>query len=140
MATASIGFGGIGLRFVFAFALVAFTWNPTRFNFIDWALAQWSAMAPLVAFAGLGLLMGWIFFLRTTAYSLGVLGIVLCMAVAGVLFWILFRYNVVSTDSTTLITWIALLMFSAILTAGMSWAHLRARWSGQATVDDVDTH
>ena len=140
MAAASIGFSGIGLRFVFAFALVAFTWNPTRFNFIDWALAQWSAMAPLVAFAGLGLLMGWIFFLRTTAYSLGVLGIVLCMAVAGVLFWILFRYNVVSTDSTTLITWIALLMFSAILTAGMSWAHLRARWSGQATVDDVDTH
>lgn len=140
MAAASIGLSGIGLRFVFAFALVAFTWNPTRFNFIDWALAQWSAMAPLVAFAGLGLLMGWIFFLRTTASSLGVLGIVLCMAVAGVLFWILFRYNLVSTDSTTLITWIALLMFSAVLTVGMSWAHLRARWSGQATVDDVDTH
>jgi len=140
VAAASIGLSGIGLRFVFAFALVAFTWNPTRFNFIDWALAQWSAMAPLVAFAGLGLLMGWIFFLRTTASSLGVLGIVLCMAVAGVLFWILFRYNLVSTDSTTLITWIALLMFSAVLTVGMSWAHLRARWSGQATVDDVDTH
>ena len=139
MAAASIGLSGIGLRFVFAFALVAFTWNPTRFNFIDWALAQWSAMAPLVAFAGLGLLMGWIFFLRTTASSLGVLGIVLCMAVAGVLFWILFRYNLVSTDSTTLITWIALILLSAILAAGMSWAHLRARWSGQASVDDVDT-
>jgi hypothetical protein len=29
-------------------------------------------------------------------------------------------------------------LFSAILAAGMSWAHLRNRWSGQATVDEVD--
>ena len=75
-----IGMGGIGLRFVFAFALVCLTWNPTRFNYVEWALAQWRDMGPLVAFAGLIMLMGWLFFLRTTARSLGVLGIVLCSA------------------------------------------------------------
>ena len=136
---AAIGLGGIGLRFLFAFLLVAFTWNPTRFNYVEWALVQWSAMAPLVVFAGLGLLAGWIFFLRTALSSLGGLGIFLSMALAGVFFWILIRYNLVSTASPTLITWIALILLSAILAAGMSWAHLRARWSGQASVDDVDT-
>jgi hypothetical protein len=62
------------------------------------------------------------------------------MALAGVFFWILIRYNLVSTASPTLITWIALFLLSAILAAGMSWAHLRARWSGQASVDQVDEH
>ena len=82
--------------------------------------------------------MGWIFFLRTTARALGVLGIVLCTGLAVVVLWILIFYHWVGTDSTTLITWIVLVLLAAILAAGMSWAHLRARWSGQATVDEVD--
>lgn len=138
MAAATIGLSGIGIRFVIAFLLVALTWNPTRFNFVEWAMVQWSAMAPLVAFAGLVLLMGWIFFLRTTARALGVLGIVLCTALAAVVLWILFYYGLISTESSQLLGWIVLALFAAILAAGMSWAHLRNRWSGQATVDDVD--
>ena len=54
--------------------------------------------------------------------------------------WILIYYNLVSTDSTKLIAWLVLVLLAAILAAGMSWAHLRARWSGQATVDEVDHH
>jgi hypothetical protein len=132
--------GGIGLRFVFALALVCLTWNPTRFNYVEWALAQWRDMGPLVAFAGLVMLMGWIFFLRTTMRSLGVLGLVLCAGLAVVVLWILFFYHLVDTSSTRLIAWIVLVLLAAILAAGMSWAHLRARWSGQATVDEVDHH
>jgi len=135
-----IGMGGIGLRFAFALALVCLTWNPTRYNYVAWALERWRDTGPLVAFAGIVMLMGWIFFLRTAARSLGVLGIVLCAGLAVVVLWILFFYNVVSTDSTKLIEWIVLVLLSAILAAGMSWAHLRARWSGQATVDEVDHH
>ena len=135
-----IGMGGIGLRFVFALALVCLTWNPTRFNYVAWALERWRDTGPLVAFAGVVMLMGWIFFLRTTARSLGVLGLVLCTGLAVVVLWILFFYHVVDTSSTQLIAWIALVLLAGILAAGMSWAHLRARWSGQATVDEVDHH
>lgn len=138
MAAATIGLSGIGIRFAIAFLLVALTWNPTRFNFVEWAMMQWSEMAPLVAFAGLVLLMGWIFFLRTTARALGVLGIVLCTALAAVVLWILFYYGLISTERSQLLGWIVLALFAAILAAGMSWAHLRNRWSGQATVDEVD--
>jgi hypothetical protein len=130
--------GGIAWRFLFALALVCLTWNPTRYNYVGWALAQWSNQGPLVAFAGIVMLMGWIFFLRTAARSLGVLGIVLCVGLAVVVLWILIFYNVVDSGSTTLIKWIVLVLLAAILAAGMSWAHLRARWSGQATVDEVD--
>ena len=136
---AGIGLSGIGWRFLFAFFLVCLTWNPTRFNYVAWALVQWKAdLAPLVALSGLVMLAGWFFFLRTTARSLGVLGLVLCIAIAATVLWALFQYNLVSSQSTTLISWIVLVLFSAILAAGMSWAHLRNRWSGQATVDDVE--
>lgn len=143
MAVQSIGFGGIGTRFLFAFLLVALTWNPTPFNYVEWMLAQFdpverSELWPVVAFCGIVLLMGWIFYLRTTARSLGIGGIILCVGLAIVVFWALFKYHIVSSGSTTLIAWLVMIVFSAILAAGMSWAHLRARWSGQATVDEVD--
>jgi hypothetical protein len=138
VAAPAIGLSGIGLRFLFAFFLVCLTWNPTRFNYVEWARVQWDGLAPLVLFAGIGLLMGWIFFIRTAAHSLGALGLILCLALAGTVLWTLFYFDLVSRASTTLLSWVVLALFSAILAAGMSWAHLRARWSGQATVDDVD--
>jgi hypothetical protein len=148
VAASSIGMSGVGMRFVFSFALVCFTWNPTRYNYIEWALAQFGvggrvpvlagSFAPLVVFSGLALLAGWLFFLRTTARSLGAFGLLLCAAFAGTVLWALFYYELVQRDSTTLLSWIVLFLFSAILAMGMSWAHLRNRWSGQATVDDVD--
>jgi hypothetical protein len=143
VAVQPIGFGGIGTRFLFAFLLVVFTWNPTPFNYIEWMLAQFdpdqrSNLWPIVAFCGIILLGGWIFFLRTLSSSLGTLGIVLYTGLAVVILWALFRYNIVSSESTTLISWIVLILFSGMLAAGMSWAHLRARWSGQASVDQVE--
>jgi hypothetical protein len=139
VAAPNLGFSGIAWRFLFAFALVCLTWNPTRYNYVSWALVQWREnLAPLVALSGLVMLAGWIFFLRTTARSLGTLGVVLCVAISATVLWALFQYHVVNRQSTTLISWIVLVLFSAILAAGMSWAHLRNRWSGQATVDEVD--
>jgi hypothetical protein len=138
VAAPAIGFSGIGLRFLFAFFLVCLTGNPTRFKFVEWARAQWDGLAPRVLFASIVLLMGWIFFLRTAAHSLGALGLILCLALAGTVLWTLFYFDLVSGESTTLLSWVVLALFSAILAAGMSWAHLRNRWSGQATVDEVD--
>ena len=144
MAVPTFGFKSFGARLLFAFALVCLTWNPTRFNYVAWMMAQFdpverSNLWPLVAFCGIIMLAGWIFFLRTTGRALGTWGIILCVGLAVTVFWALFKYNIVSSGSTTLIAWIVLVLFSAMLAAGMSWAHLRARWSGQATVDDVDT-
>ena len=138
MAVTAIGLRGVVMRFVFAFLLVCLTWNPTRYNYVEWALARWQDLGPVVAFSGVVMLMGWVFFLRTAASSLGALGFVLSLGLAATVLWGLFYYDLVSRESTTLLSWIGLGLFSAVLAAGMSWAHLRTRWSGQATVDDVE--
>jgi hypothetical protein len=128
---------GIGMRFLFAFSLICFTWNPTRYNYVDWALAQWRNIGPIVAFVGIALVIGWVFYLRSTARSLGVVGIILSVGLAATVLWALIKY-VVDTSHTVLIQWIVLVLLAAILGAGMSWSHLRRAWAGQADVDDVD--
>lgn len=132
-----IGIGGIATRFLFALALVILTWNPSPVNFIQWAINQWSNMTPVVLFVALALVGGWLIFIRATARSLGTLGVVLTMALAGTVLWMLNRYLLDLTNSTVL-AWVLLTLVAGILTVGMSWSHLRRRWSGQADVDDVD--
>ena len=121
---------------IIAFALVCFTWNPTRYNYIAWARAQWENMTPVVVFVGIALLAGWFFFLRTASRSLGTVGVVILLALSGTILWALFYYDLLHRQAT--ITWIVLALVSTVLALGMSWGHLRAAWSGQATVDDVD--
>lgn len=129
---------GLAVRFCVALLLVCLTWNPTRFNYARWAMVSWSEMAPVVLFVGLMLLVAFVVFLRATARSLGAVGIFLALAVAGSILWLLFYYELVSVTDGTALSWVVLVLFSGILTVGMSWSHLRRRWSGQADVDDVD--
>jgi uncharacterized protein DUF6524 len=135
---AGISFGGILVRFLVAFALVALTWNPTRYNYFQWAMAQWSNIMPLVVFVGVALLIGWIVFLRTTARSLGGLGVFLAAALLGTAFWILVFYGLVDRTNGALLAWIILALLAAMLTAGMSWSHLQRRWTGRVDVDEAD--
>ena len=130
--------GGIATRFLFAFGLVVLTWNPSPVNFTRWALNQWSNMTPVVLFVTLALLAAWIVFVRATARSLGTLGILLTLALAGMLLWMIMRYTPLDAANTTILAWLLLTLVAAVLTVGMSWSHLRRRWSGQADVDDID--
>jgi len=136
----TITMSGVGTRFLFAFALICFTWNPTRYNYIQWAYARVESrsLLPLVAFVGVVLLIGWVFYLRSTARSLGVWGIVLALGLAATVFWVLIKYVVDMSTHVLVIEWIVLALLAAVLTAGMTWSHLRRGWAGQADVDDVD--
>lgn len=134
----AISTSGLGLRFITALLLVCLTWNPTRFNYVRWAMANWPELAPVVFFVGLVLLIAFVIFLRATARSLGAVGILLALAVAGSILWLLFFYELISLTDSTALSWVGLILFSMILAAGMSWSHLRRRWSGQADMDDVD--
>lgn len=129
---------GIGVRFLIAFFLVCLTWNPTPFNYTRWAINNWSELTPFVLFVSLALGIGWVIFVRATMRSLGPVGLVLGLALAGSLLWIAIEYNVIDPNNRTLMGWVLLTIFAGILTAGMSWSHLRRRWSGQVDIDDVD--
>src|SRR5215470_786796 len=127
-------------RFLVALFLVCLTYNPTRYNYIQWAYAQISSGAdkkhtlPLIAFVGVMLLIAWLFYVRTTARSLGGLGVILAMGLCATVYWMLSNYGVVDPANSIALQWIALVLFSAILAIGMSWPHVRRIWAGQVDV------
>jgi len=81
---------------------------------------------------------GWAVFLRATFNSLGTLGLILGIAFFGAIVWLLFDLGLLSMEGSSVLTYIILFMLAAILSVGMSWSHLRRRWSGQQVVDEVN--
>ena len=129
---------GFLLRWVFAFVLLAVTYNPTDWNYVRWARANAETSLSLVVLGGLILLVGYIIYLRATLRSIGIFGMVLILAVAATVLWVLFDQGVISLDNPTINTWIVIFALSIVLAIGLSWSIVRRRLSGQADVDDVD--
>ena len=69
---------GFVMRWVFAFVLVAATFNPTQYNFVSWAMRP-DAQLSFVVLAGLVLLVGYIIYLRATLRSIGAFGMILIL-------------------------------------------------------------
>jgi hypothetical protein len=88
---------------------------------------------------GIGLLIAWIVFVRATMQSIGMIGVALMALFFGALIWLFVSWGWIDiAHSQRAFTWILLVIVSLVLTAGVSWAHIRRRLSGQATVDEVD--
>jgi hypothetical protein len=68
------------------------------------------------------------------------LGVLLMTILSAALVWVFVSWGWLDLANKGAITWIVLFVISMILTAGLSWAHLRRRLSGQATVDEVEEH
>lgn len=131
-------FGSFVARWVFALALVLGTYNPTQYAYFSWIFSEEVSFGPLVALAGVALLIAWIVFLRATFMSMGWLGIILGGAFFGCIIWLLVDWGWLSLESTGSLTWAALVLLSLILAVGMSWSHIRKRLSGQYDVDEKD--
>lgn len=126
------------LRAVFALALVLLTYNPSGYSYAHLLQDGFPKVTPLEAVAGILLLIGWFVFLGATLRSIGLLGMLLALALFAALIWLIVSWGWVALSDTGAILWIALIVLALILAVGMSWSHLYQRWSGQATVDDVD--
>jgi len=126
------------LRWVLAFGLLAATFNPTRWNFVRWARANWDVQMPLTVLLGLLLAIGYIIYLRATLRSIGVFGMGLVAALVGAMVWVLYDFGILRLDNRDLNTWLGLFAISLVLGIGLSWSIVRRKLSGQADVDDVD--
>lgn len=129
------------VRFVFALALVLGTYNPSGYSYFHWIAQTFpdslTHLTPEKALAGVTLLIGWAIFLNTTFRSIGWLGVILGAAFFGCLVWLLFDHGLLSTENSHVVTYTIEALIAAILALGMSWSHLRRRWSGQQDVDDI---
>jgi hypothetical protein len=129
---------GFIARWALAFVLLAATFNPTRYNFINWARNNWDAQMPLTVLFALLLLVGYIVYLRATLRSIGAFGMGLILAITGALTWVLVDYGFLDLDDPTRNLWLGLVALSLVLGIGLSWSHVRRRLSGQSDMDDVD--
>jgi hypothetical protein len=125
-------------RWAFAAILVFGTYNPTQYSYIGWVFAEETSFGPLVALAGVALLIAWIIFLRATFLSMGWLGIILGAALFGCVIWLFIDLGWLALDSPSAISWVVLVFLSLILAVGMSWSHIRRRLTGQFDVDDIE--
>ena len=138
MANANFGFASFGLRALFALVLVFLTFNPSGYSLVHMVAEGFPKVTPIEAVCGILLLIGWFVFLSATLRAIGLIGLVLALALFAALIWLVVSWGWISLEDRDAILWIALVVLSLILAIGMSWSHLYQRWSGQATVDEVD--
>ncbi|MFZ0470070.1 MAG: DUF6524 family protein [Thiogranum sp.] len=138
MAVTRFSFAGFVLRFVMALALVFGTYNPSGYSWYHWFIHAADRLDPVLTFAAVVLLIGWVIYMRATLRSLGPVGTILAVAFFAALTWVMIGYGWLSLDNPTIFTWVVLTMLAAIMATGMSWSHIRRRMSGQLDVDDVD--
>lgn len=129
---------GFLVRWGFAFLLVAATFNPTRFNYIQFARGQFDTQLPLIALLGLLLFVGYVIYLRATLRSIGTFGIALMAALVAAVIWVLVDYQLLSLENTSQLVWLGIGALSLILGTGLSWSFIRRKLSGQVDVDDAD--
>jgi len=138
MAVKRFGFVNYLIRFFMALVLVFSTYNPSRYSWYHWFLDAPDKLDPLLIFACVVLIIGWVIYIRATLRSLGEVGTILAVAFFGAVTWMMVGYGWLSLDSPSIFTWVVLTMLAAIMATGMSWSHIRRRMSGQLDVDEVD--
>ncbi|MGR3290806.1 MAG: DUF6524 family protein [Paracoccaceae bacterium] len=126
------------LRWGFAFALVAATFNPTNWNYVYWAQNYYTQELPLTVLFGLVLLIGYLIYLRATFRSIGAIGMFLIFSVFAAFIWVLWDRGIIKFGSSDLNAWMGILGLSFILGIGLSWSFVRRAITGQFDVDDSD--
>ena len=62
----------------------------------------------------------------------------LASIILGAIIWLLIDIGLLSADSVSAVTWIALIFLASVLTIGVSWSHFWRRVTGQVNVEHVD--
>jgi hypothetical protein len=132
------------VRLSIAILLIFATFNPVKpFSYFYWAINPLiddiNSFTILKGLVGIILLIGWTIFLRATLRSLGLFGTLLAIAFFGLLLWLIVDQGWIGIDNRDAITWLVLVGLSGVLSAGISWSHIRRRMTGQFDVDETDT-
>ena len=129
---------GFFIRWICAFALLAATFNPTEYNYVQWVRSYGGMNISIAVLTGLLLLIGYIIYLRATLRSIGGFGMVLVVALVGAGIWVLYDLGILRLEDPSMNVWLGLGALSFVLAIGLSWSIVRRALSGQADVDDVD--
>ncbi len=129
---------GFLLRFLFALLLVMLTYNPGGYSYVHWVSESVDKFSPLLGLAGMSLVIGWVIYLRATLRSLGLIGLILAVSFFAMILWLLIDMGWLGMNNVTSLSWVILVLISAVLAVGISWSHVRRKLTGQVDSDDVD--
>ena len=93
---------GILLRWLGAFLLLAAIFNPTSWNYVTWARANWADQMPLIVFVGLILAVIAMVYLVATMRSIGILGALVIVAIFAAGLWVLSDWGFLGLDNSAL--------------------------------------
>lgn len=125
------------IRLVAALVLVFLTYNPSGWSYYGW-VSQTGDFDVYMALGGVVLLIGWAIFLRATMRSLGAFGTLLAVAFFSLLIWVVIDVFNIPRDDLNLLIYLFLIGLAGVLSAGISWSHVRKRMTGQLDVDEAD--
>jgi hypothetical protein len=128
---------GFVVRWLFAFVLVAVTYNPTQLNYVKWAAENWQAQLPLAVLLGLLLFVGYVIYLRATLRSIGGFGMFLVLTIVAAGLWVLYDWGWLDLENASLNAWIGIVAIATVLGIGLSWSSVRRALSGQSDMDDI---
>ena len=130
---------GFLLRLIAAGVLLLATYNPEGRSYFHWMAEGGWQITPLKAFAGVCLLVGWVFLLRATVRSLGALGTILACAFFGTLIWLIVSWAHLEPHTSRGLTYLILAGIAAVLATGSAWSIVRRRLTGQVDVEEQKT-
>jgi Family of unknown function (DUF6524) len=127
-------------RFLAALALVLISFNPSGHSAYHWVVTAIGAGAfgPVHAVVLILLLIGWVIFWVATWRALDTFGVFLAFVALGTIVWLLVDFGIISANTVSMVTWIALVCLAAVMAIGLSWAHIWRRVTGQLNVEDTD--
>ncbi len=142
MARRPFTIASFGYRVLFALVLVFATYNPLEYSYYHWAirplLADPGDFTILKALVGVALVIGWGVFLGATFKSLGAIGTILLTLLFGLFLWWMIDNGWISLDEPGTMSWLILVVLTAVLAVGISWSHIRRRLTGQVDVEEAD--
>lgn len=131
---------GVFLRWLFAFVLLALTYNPTDWNYVRWTYENYQTHLSMVVLLGLLLAIGYLMFLRATLRSIGGVGMATILAIVASLLWVLYDYGLLHLDNTTMDVWLGTLALSIVFTIGLSWSYVRQRLVGEEEYGEYEDY
>ena len=128
---------GFLIRWALAFGLLALTFNPTDWSYLNWVQVNYKLDPAISLLVGLLLVAGYIIYLRATFRSIGLIGMGLVSAIVAAGVWVLIDIGLLRLGTNDLKIWVGLVGLSFVLGIGLSWSHVRRAISGQSDMDDL---
>ncbi|MGQ9370795.1 DUF6524 family protein [Azospirillum sp. ST 5-10] len=127
------------VRWLFLYALITATYNPSGYCYVDWLLSSDTSYLPVKIFIGISLLILYGFILAMVGRAMKGMGVFLAILFFSTLTWALDSQDLLPRTRFGLMLLVEAFL-AATLAAGLSLVLVRQQVSGHVTATDEVAH